>query len=101
MNTPVSFELTQLLINKNYPIEFISVGEIKEVPLNIPTIAEVVMWIYEKHGIWMWIEKGVNPDNFYPVIQNHINFKYSMKHWKDSISEAYEAGIEYVLKNLI
>lgn len=67
-----------------------------------PTIAEVVMWLYEKHGIW--ISVSVIP------FENNFMFEYSIANIKeclyqygtyDSPTEAYEAAIEYTLKNLI
>ena len=107
MNTPVKFELAKLLEEQGYPFEFITVGELKEVPLNIPTIADVVMWLYEKHGIWI----GVQPTSIVGKFQfrTYYNNKGVMnQHWNDSMSkqfnsptEAYEAAIEYTLNNLI
>lgn len=102
MNTPINFELAQLLVNKNYPFEFITVGEIKEVPLNIPTVAEVVMWIYEKHGVW--IETPFWDFKFRIKIINTIEGKILRGvdfEGYNSPTEAYEAVIEYVSKNLI
>ena len=77
-----------------------------------PTIAEVVMWLYEKHGIWVRVssfELGV----FYPDVFNfrkkgntafskdvHILFApHEMK--SKSPKEAYEIGIKHTLKNLL
>lgn len=72
-----------------------------------PTIGEVIMWLYEKHQIW------ISND----VINNL--FKYKILHVEgivsktfgneircssfdyDSPIEAYEAAIEYTLSNLI
>ena len=68
-----------------------------------PTIAEVVMWLYEKHGVWItvcvigvdgfgyWLHdkgrKRLNPDN-------------QGGYWL-SPTEAYKAAIEYCLTKLI
>ncbi len=84
-------------IEKDYPQDFISA----------PTIAEVVMWLYEKHGIWIWCDTNsskkwiwtiniVEKDNFIQsddlgIQQNPCN----------SPTEAYEAAILYTLNNLI
>ncbi len=72
-----------------------------------PTISEVVMWLYEKHGIWI----GVQPTSVVGKFQfrTYYNNKSVMnQHWNDSMSkefsspiEAYEAAIEYTLNNLI
>jgi hypothetical protein len=109
MNTLISFEIAKLLKEKGYPFEFITVGELKEVPLNIPTIVEVVMWLYEKHGIW--INGGL-----YSHLGNVSKFQFTIESQKsrstnsmvqlninpfNSPTEAYEAAIEYTLKNLL
>ena len=94
MNTPVKFELAKLLKEKGYPFEFITVGELKEVPLNIPTIAEVVMWLYEKHNIWIEVYFDGHQKNFY-IVQNGEEIEFN------SPTEAYEAAITYCLNNLL
>lgn len=73
-----------------------------------PTIAEVVMWLYEKHGIWItvytmdkWLPNGNDREQL---------FDYSLKQMKlglidipkkpeefSSPAEAYEVAIEYCL----
>jgi hypothetical protein len=63
---------------------------------NAPTIAEVVMWLYEKHGIWIEVRKSYLSD-FVPVIKGPRVELDTCK----SPTEAYEAGIEYTLNNLI
>ena len=82
-----------------------------------PTIADVVMWLYEKHGIWVsvdWMKrikpynsgfychlrgtnKSLNRDNFI-VINDTLNPGYEVF---NSPTEAYEDAIEYILNNLI
>ena len=111
MNTPVSFELAKLLKEKGYPFEFITVGELKEVPLNIPTIAEVVMWLYEKHGIWIVVNPHKGKNNlgeffmeFDPEVWSFTNecvFHNTELLYFNSPTEAYEAAIKYCLTNLI
>ncbi len=106
---------------------------------NAPTISEVVMWLYEKHGIWIestmgkdhtgvWFdwdifstitprkddvfgeegveyedspnEKWLNYDTTYSsMIDEH--FATMDKKSCSSPAEAYEAAIEYTLKNLL
>jgi hypothetical protein len=82
MNTPVSFELAKLLKEKEYkdknmlgtvrlsePEYYDPNGIIHNIKdifeekdykiedcFNAPTIAEVVMWLYEKHWIWIGVE---------------------------------------------
>ena len=66
MNNPVSFELAMLLKEKRINIysecrytDFNGVECLEKIDSNIfpyaPTISEVVMWLYEKHGIWIGI----------------------------------------------
>jgi len=103
MNTPVSFEIDKLLLSKNI-----------DMPVN-PTIADVVMRLYEKHGVWIYGECDVY-GNFYPKIyfskeenwfnlerrskMNEGNRVICRKEYK-SPKEAYEAAIIYTLNNLI
>jgi hypothetical protein len=58
-----------------------------------PTIADVVMWLYEKYGIWIS-----------PTHQHNQFFwgfgSYQTQEFKTP-TEAYEAAIEYALNKLI
>lgn len=67
-----------------------------------PTIAEVVMWIYEKHGIWISL----------PYLDSEFLFGYVIKRIEtdtieainknyNSPTEAYESAIEHTLTKLI
>jgi hypothetical protein len=134
MNTPVSFELAKLLKEKGFDIPCkegwvnylqLFTGETRmpdnESNLVIdrlgnshlierPTIAEVCMWLYEKHGIWIKV-------NWYNVKNNNIFWSYTIEKIlqypepidytpqntinSNSPTEAYEAAIEYTLNNLI
>lgn len=72
-----------------------------------PTIAEVVMWLYEKHGIFIqpfpigeegkmkFYTKLIVNDNSWVKIKHQISTIYN------SPTEAYLAAIEYTLINLI
>ena len=82
-----------------------------------PTIADVVMWLYEKHSIWInpiprlssWIFtiQEIKTSNNSSLID--IDFYESNDYLKSkgvpiimkSPTEAYEAAIEYTLKNLV
>ena len=132
MNTPVSFPIAKLLeekgfdkvTNKSYRISINPERPLPTEPIadeityfpnvkesySAPTIAEVVMWLYEKHGIWIqpfpydtitaakeWtatilsLEWGEDKEVHYEHKIGSLN----------SPTEAYEAAIEYTLKNLI
>jgi hypothetical protein len=63
-----------------------------------PTIAEVVMWLYEEFGIWISVlqhtknGKGI----YFESVVNSMTFS-----GYDTPKEAYESAIEYTLNNLI
>ena len=127
MNTPVNFEIAKLLKEKGFPLKntgyaYNKNGELVDPCFSIweceaPTIAEVVMWLYEKHKIWISVGGDYN-----------YKFKFEIHTWKwyeiektyrlghtvlgesfwdtsskafDSPTEAYEAAIEYCLTKLI
>ena len=75
----------------------------EEVACSAPTIAEVVMWVYEKHGIWINVERHEPKSLFNWVIiyQDDVAVKESRGNGYKSPTEAYEAAIEYCLTNLI
>ena len=70
-----------------------------------PTIAEVVMWLYEKHEIWIISSYELAEDNitkewFWIAIKDgeEVAFNYG---GYTSPTEAYEAAITYCLNNLL
>lgn len=102
MNTRVNFKMANLLEENGYPFEYTTVGEVKNVPLNIPTITEVVMWLYEKNGVWISVlpnEPYEDDDWVFIIFKNYKN-NTSLEGY-GSQNLAYEAAIEYTLKNLI
>lgn len=88
MNTPVSFEIEKILIEKDI-----------DMPVS-PTIADVVMWLYKKYGLWIYIKQGYKWEWYIETIANRPELKYN-DGLEESPTEAYEAGITYSLKNLI
>ena len=67
-----------------------------------PTIAEVVMWLYEKHGIWISVTKDWDVGKclgFESIIDTNDGFINTETY--NSPTEAYEAAITYCLENLI
>lgn len=130
MNTPVSFELAKLLKEKEFkPTKLfgyisklynpntktlLAYGRTGRIDLSkayfAPTIAEVVMWLYEKHGIWISCETSkLGKFNYrlskkeesklitVPFMFEVINAGYDY----NSSTQAYESAIEYTLNNLI
>jgi len=116
MNTPVNFELAKPLKEKGFlngtlqwyhrytkklnTNDFVfSMNKLTD-NYSAPTIADVVMWLYEKHGIWLFPDY-YNKDRFYYVIKQKDKRNIQSSDFYTSPTEAYEAAIEYTLKNLI
>lgn len=133
MTTSVNFEIAKLLKEKSFNKKCSSAYIKKEnqdlfftpaytgitngIEYLAPTIADVVMWLYEKHGIWVGVELIDNTLEFYfqPTIwtckdrdyndENMIDQAKSVCKWKEwkyfSPIKAYEIAFEYILTNLI
>ena len=58
INTPVSFEIVKLIEVNGWKLPY-TLEYLEEIEStnryfeSIPTVAEVVMWLYEKHMIWI------------------------------------------------
>lgn len=106
MNTPVSFEIKQLLYDKGWRYELgvdetgyrvehslaeqrWNEGDLTYVDI---TIAEIVMWLYEKHDIWISVN-SIDDSTIFRHCFSNIDF--------NSPTEAYEVAIVYTLNNLI
>ena len=125
MNTPVSFEISKELKEKGFDgccdkkyiakclwqkpnsREKYRNTEIHKNSSDVsaPTIAEVVMWLYEKHGIWIISSYELNIENhkkewFWIAIKDGEEIAYQYRDF-NLPTEAYEAAIEFTLKNLI
>jgi hypothetical protein len=122
LNTPIKFEIAKLLKEKGINIyseyrytDFNGIErlekDVSEIFPYAPTIAEVVMWLYEKHRIWVWVipfetNTQYYCQSFYKIGQGEEEIILTGKHNHtpsafDSITEAYEAAITYTLNNLI
>ncbi len=119
MNTPITFELAKLLKEKGFDIpcenRYDESGEFTVTKLGMhmqpnnysnsysaPTVAEVVIWLYEnkKYGIWIYSLKDNGIKFNYAIQQLNTHLVLSRLHNFNSPLEAYEAAIEYILKNL-
>lgn len=126
MNTPVNFEIAKLLKEKGFSKSLPSICFIKEESnytstmvyevldmdfeyILRPTIAEVVMWLYEKHGIWVYADSHEFNKWCYYYRYNRPhelsskiteNGQFGLDDY-NSPTEAYSAAVEYTLKNLI
>lgn len=136
MNKPVSFELAELLRHKGFDELCYASWEIKHTKeptitksiskpyknsnhpvrkLIAPTIAEVVMWLYEKHGIWINVDCDCYGELWYTKLSiasennwDNIDLRHEIisatkkfPNEHNSPTEAYEAAIEYCLENLV
>lgn len=131
MNAPVSFPIAKLLKEKEYKdknvLGTVRLSEPKyydpngiihgikdafeetdykiEDCFNAPTIADVVMWLYEKHKIWITSEPCIVHNgitNIYKIFKDdYLDTISRASKGYDSPTEAYEASIEYTLNNLI
>ena len=68
--------------------------------VHAPTIAEVVMWLYSKHDIWISVSHKRHSQNkhWYYNIKQANEIETYLWEFKTP-TEAYEAAIEYTLKN--
>lgn len=81
--------------------------------ISAPTISDVVMWLYKKHGIWVWVQTKIKEDGSDDVwfIPNGRNLPIKTKGVyeidpipytpKNTPTEAYESAIEHCLTKLI
>ena len=69
--------------------------------ISAPTIAETIMWLYEKYGIWIWVERCSTL--FRPYAEEIGNERFGKwgGHKYNSLTEAYLKAIEYTLKTLV
>lgn len=110
MNNHVSSELAKLLKEKDEQFDVTST-------LDYPTIAEVVMWLYKKHKVWINVGGDCNFKfkfeihtwNWYALEQTYRlghtvlgeSFWDTSSKPFDSPEKAYEEAIKYVLEKLI
>ena len=122
LNKPVDFPTAKLLKEKGFNEEVrdyyeekfgtfyhsqyfrdnISINEKHKGFVVAPTIADVVMWLYEKHGIWISVKHDYNEGvllGLESVIDTDDGF-IDCGTFKNP-NQAYEAAILYCLTNLI
>lgn len=115
MNTPVSLEIAKLLKEKGYnqptalcvadeddrALPFNTGNELhvngKHPYYSAPTIAEVVMWLYHKRGIWISVLFDTNERIWYFTVIDTVIGGYDSIGNFDSPLKAYEAAITHCL----
>lgn len=121
MTTPVSFEIAKLLKEKGFAnisekSYILSQGArhgllsnftnrcnnaAEDDRIEAPTIAEVVMWLYEKHGVWICVDKAEDFDWWKFIIRKLQDTGYKNGGFGydfNSPTEAYLGGIKYYFK---
>ena len=126
MNLPVNFEIAKLLKEKgfdipcregwiNYLVSFTGETKMPDDESNLvidrlgnrhlierPTIAEVIMWLYEKHKVWISPWMASEKSWGFHILRCSDGHVISRNEGlKNSPTEAYEAAILYTLNNLI
>jgi len=123
MNTPVSFEIAKLLKEKGFD-DFTQIwyqhgegisGCVEgkrdyynrkgDIYTSAPTISDVVMWLYEKYGIWVSSQPFIRHNQtivwLYDIFKNnYIIEQLPPSKGVNSPTKAYEAAIEYCLTEL-
>ena len=122
MNTIVTFETAKLLKEKGFDLlciycydkfDMLSTYSTVFKPLNYntsgylksaPPIGDAIMWLYKKHGIWIFINQSTARLGFIAQVQRlnalgqdpiFVNGRYNEP------TEAYSAAILYALNKLI
>ena len=86
MNTPINIKIAELLFQKHGVL--------------LSNISDVVMWLYEKHGVWIYARPYDKNKWYYIIIDVVGNGQKDQSNF-NSPTEAYEAAILYTLNNLI
>ena len=123
-NTPVNFEIAKLLKEKGFDETTNDIYSDEELLtdrllnyknseditalLSAPTIAEVCMWLYEKHGIWITVDIDINGRFTYLLRKFNpkdkaweVKNKLLISEYINSPTEAYEKAIKYVLTEIL
>lgn len=126
MNEEVSFEIAKLLKEAGFDkpscnLYHFKTNELMYKPINgivmikidnhnltnhisAPTIAEVIMWIYEKYKVWVVINITISSDWYFELYDLNSKRNAEIKvdaNLYNSPSEAYEAAIKHYLTNNI
>ena len=102
-------EIFKELIKKGYKHYYGgTIEELDNINKNNPDlhseIMQVVMWLYDKHGVWIYTSWGTYYDKtvwYYYTSEIGKKSSNSSIERFNSPTEAYEAAIEYCLKELI
>lgn len=94
------FDVDDISSSYNSRLDNLIVNSIDPLYCLAPTIAEIVTWLYEKHGIWISVFSTDDIEMFsYKISCSKQGPFYSPNY--NSPKEAYQEAISYTLKNLI
>lgn len=62
-----------------------------------PTYSQAFRWFREKYDLLFHIEKGNNPENYYPIIDN-TSHEYNPELWFDTYEEAELACLNKLIE---
>ncbi len=105
----LNFEICSLLKDKGFNMIFIKIGKVHDVPLFIPTISHVIMWLYIEHDIWISVINTPIKEDYFEfqiskvngtLLYNSNQYNKKLKIFKSPIT-AYEKAILYTITNLI
>ena len=88
---------TGLYTLKKYRLKLIKQASQKDKGVKAPLFQQAFRWFREKYDLFTHIEKGENPKNFYPIIDN-VSHKYNPKLWFDTYEEAELACLEELIE---
>jgi hypothetical protein len=93
-----SFEILEpkLFISEN--IEESALIRRREISCQAFTYSQAFRWFREKYGLLVNIEKGTNPENYFPVIGN-VSHRYNPNLWFDTYEEAELACLGKLVEN--
>lgn len=110
MKTPVNFEIAKVLKEKGFDEpcnnwsyldkNCMAMAYNSKNCVKIPTIADVVMWLYEKKGIWIEVIETDLFSKFFFQIKRKDNSRLKNGDF-NSPTEAYLEAITYTLDNLL
>lgn len=117
MNKKVSYQQAKLLKEKGFDENCeswaylddncMSMTYDSKTCVKVPTIADVVSWLYEKHGIWITSESYVKREwetvtFIYKIFRNGYVDTISRAYLGfNSPTEAYKAAIDYCLNHIV
>jgi len=77
--------------------------KVENVVIPAPTIAEIVMWLYVKYGVWIVVNITISSDWYFELYDLNSKRNAEIKvdsNLYNSPSETYEAAVKHYLTNI-